>query len=76
MEKNEENTFVYDDDEAVEVIIDHISEPLRKRLSREALGIILDLRFDYLESVNIVGDTEKPFLFKGTADVDEDALDE
>ena len=66
---------LYDDDEAVEVITDSISEELRGKISKEDILVIIDLEFQYLESVNLLLDPDKPSLVNYMADLDGDALD-
>ena len=76
MKENNDIEFIYDNEDAIKVILDNISDELREKLSEEDLDIILDLKFDYLESINIVGDPDKPHFNTYTADVDFDARDE
>lgn len=76
MEPKNKNEFLYDDEEAIEIIRDYLSDGLRKKLSKEDIGIILDLKFAYMEHVNIVGDSEKPRLCIYTAELNCDAMDE
>ena len=57
MNDNEEPLFVYDDDDAVEIIMDKISDELKNKLSKEDIGFVLDLKFEYLESINTVAHT-------------------
>jgi hypothetical protein len=76
MEKKKNNEFIYTNENAIKVIMNNISDELLEKLSEEDLDIILDLKFEYLESVNIVGDLDKPSFVTYNADVDFDARDE
>jgi len=76
MEEKNGNQFIYDNKDTIEVIIENISDAILEKLSEDDLDIILDLKFEYLESVNIVGDPDKPSFVTYTADIDFDARDE
>jgi len=65
----------FDDEEVIEVIMDSISDDLRKKLSREDIRIIIDLEFKYLEIVNLLIDPDNPSLVTYMADLDGDAMD-
>jgi len=76
MADDEENEFEYDKDEAAVVILDNISDELVEKLTESDLVTILDLKDEFLESINIINHSDKPNFCTYTADVDEDALDE
>ena len=69
--------FEYIVEDAAMVVYDSISPNLQEKLSFDDIIKILDFKFDYLESVNIAGDSEMPqFDTPITADLDGEALDD
>jgi hypothetical protein len=74
MESKQDEEFIFDNDEAVEVIWDQITNKLREKLTRKDIDFILDLKLDFMERVNIAGDSEKPRFWTCTASLDEDEL--
>jgi len=50
--------------------MDELSDELLGKLSKDDIGIILDSKFEYLESINMVQDIEEPYYCTYTADID------
>ena len=67
---------IYDDEEAIGVIMDSISDELLEKLSEDDINIIIDLKFEYLESINLVSNPDESCFVTSIADMDEDAMDE
>jgi hypothetical protein len=74
LEETNDDEFIYDDNEAARVILQGITENLRKKLRLEDIIKILDYKYEYLEMEGYMTDSIP--TQEELKELDQDALDE
>ena len=71
-----ENEFVYDTDEAAEVVWNNIPKNLQQKYSLEDILFILEIEFDYLDSIGImIGEGEEYPICDYPRDIDQPKME-
>ena len=71
-----ENEFVYDTDEAVEVVWNNIPKNLQEKYSLEEIRFILETELDYLDSIGLIpGENEEYPICDYPQDIDQPKME-
>ena len=73
----DENEFCYDIDDASQTVWENIPEKLKYKLEIEDIYFILELEFNFLESVGLIYDEDEKFpVCDYPKDINQDAMEE
>ncbi|MGL4228128.1 MAG: hypothetical protein ACRCR3_05750 [Tannerellaceae bacterium] len=67
---NQEDLFIYDEDESVKFIQNYLPQELKGKYSNDDINYVVDLIYDYYESKGFLNETEEDV----DVEIDEDDL--
>lgn len=67
---NQEDRFIYDEDESVKFIQNYLPQELKGKYSNDDINYVVDLIYDYYESKGFLNETEEDV----DVEIDEDDL--
>jgi len=73
---NSDNKFYYDTDEATEVVWKNIPQNLRDKFDYDDINFILELEFNYLDSIGIMVDEDEDYpICDYPVDINQDEME-